>query len=136
SFAGVEAEEHLMHEGDHFAHGDDGQARDRADHHREDDYARLARADDGAEAVGDFELAAERAHGQRFNQAGMTNGLNGMTLAGASDGFQRIRHSRRSSSRAPFLHALTTGESARKCDEKSGDFHTPYPLKNVAKSTY
>src|SRR5262249_21356726 len=87
SFAGIEAEEDLVHETDHFAHRDDNQACDRADNQGEHDHTRLPRADNGAQAVRYFELTAEQAHGQRFNQAGMTNGLNAMALAGARDGF-------------------------------------------------
>ena len=89
SFARIEPEKNLMHVPDGFAHGGNRQAGNRADDHGQHNHTRFPRAHDGAQTARHFELAAEQAHGEQFNQAGNATGLNAMTLAGASDGFQR-----------------------------------------------
>jgi len=81
-------------------------------------------------------MTAEQAHGERFNQAGMTNGLNAMAPAGASDGFNGPGVARGWRPWERFRNDRRTGESAQKWDEKSGDFYAPSSLKNVGKSTY
>ena len=87
SFARIEAEKNLMHVPDGFAHGGNRQAGNRADDHGQHNHTRFPRAHDGAQTARHFELTAEQAHGEQFNQAGNATGLNAMTLAGASDGF-------------------------------------------------
>ena len=63
-FARVEAEKSQMHERDRFAHGGDHQAGRRPNDQRQHDHARFTRAHNGAQAMRNFELSAEPAHGK------------------------------------------------------------------------
>jgi hypothetical protein len=66
----------------------------------------------------------------------MATGLNAMTSAGASDGFNAPDAAGDCRRELRFCTTSSGGDSAQKWAEKSGDFYTSFPLKNVAKSTY
>ena len=60
--ARIEAEEKLVHEPDHFAHGGDRKAGDDADDHCQYDDARFTRANYRAQSMRHFERAVEQMH--------------------------------------------------------------------------
>src|SRR5215472_534280 len=124
-----------MHEPDALAHGDDGEAGDDADAHRQNDHARFAGANDGAQAMRHFDWAAEKTHARQIHSRQPITGLNVMPRASAS---AESTHDM-SASAAPaerIFAPAPEGDSRQKLDEKSGDFSPPSPLKNTVESTY
>jgi hypothetical protein len=70
ALTGIKSEKNLVHISDCTTHGDDNQACNGTDDHRQHNDARFACSHDGAQAMRNFKRSAEPMHGGEFKSDG------------------------------------------------------------------